>query len=156
MPPSATSPMGTPRVRSGPFGLDCSAAMTFGIVVHRRPMNLRNGSAGGHERSTNSLDLFRFQSGECRQELAAYCVGSAPYRPRPLSACEHREELTVAVACCCYCLRTEGDLLWQTRAAQRALRVIPFTPCSSHFRSRFSLRPSCATSSIGKPAMQAG
>jgi hypothetical protein len=27
MPPSATSPMGTPRVRSGPFGFDGSAAM---------------------------------------------------------------------------------------------------------------------------------
>src|SRR5262249_45546555 len=61
MPPSATSPMGTPRVRSGPFGLDCSAAMTSGIVVHCRPINLRQGGAGGHERTTNSFDLFRFR-----------------------------------------------------------------------------------------------
>src|SRR5262249_22991000 len=32
------------RVRSGPFGLDCSA-MTFGMVVHCRPLNLRPGGA---------------------------------------------------------------------------------------------------------------
>src|SRR5262249_31372499 len=132
MPPSATSPMGTPRVRSGPFGLDCSAAMTFGMVVHCRPHESAPRRRRGHER--NSVDLFRFQ-GKCRQERAAYCVGSATYRPRPLSACEHREELRVAVGCCCYCLRIEGDLLWQTRAAQRVLRVIPFTRCSSRFRS---------------------
>src|SRR5262249_16669909 len=75
MPPSATSPMGTPRVRSGPFGLDCSAAMTFGIVVHCRPLNLRKGGAGGHERTSNSFDLFRFQSWRARQDARSIVSG---------------------------------------------------------------------------------
>src|SRR5215475_13417835 len=40
---------------------------------------------------------------------------------------------------------SRGDLLWPTRAAQRALRIILFTRCSSPSRLRSLLRPSSAT-----------
>src|SRR5262249_27018837 len=60
MPPSATSPNGTPRARSGPFGLGCSA-MAFGIVVHRRRYASAPRRRAGHERTTNSFDLFQFR-----------------------------------------------------------------------------------------------
>src|SRR5262249_60518590 len=45
-------------------------------------MNLRQRGAGGHERTTNSVDLFRFQVGRCIARRLAYCVGSATYRSR--------------------------------------------------------------------------
>src|SRR5262249_46722177 len=60
MPPSATSPNGTPRARSGPFGLGCSA-MAFGIVVHCRRYDSAPRRRAGHERTTNSFDLFQFR-----------------------------------------------------------------------------------------------
>src|ERR1700757_385803 len=62
MPPSATSPSGTPRARSGPCGLDCSAAMKSGAVVHYRPMKLRHGSV----RAKNELPTALIYSGSSR------------------------------------------------------------------------------------------
>src|SRR5262249_46262707 len=45
-------------------------------------MNLRQRGAGGHERTTNSVDLLRFQVGRFIARRLAYCVGSATYRAR--------------------------------------------------------------------------
>src|ERR1700745_119268 len=55
MPPSATSPSGTPRARSGPFGLDCSAAMKSATVVHCRPVKLRQGGVWALNELTTAL-----------------------------------------------------------------------------------------------------
>src|SRR5215813_3589215 len=88
MPPSATSPMATPRARSRPFGSDCSAAMTSGIVVHCRPWaNLRPDGA----RAMNALPTALTYSGSIFSQCSIKAEGRGSHRAlRRLSLCRER------------------------------------------------------------------